>query len=304
MRPYVTPCDVPLKDFPETELGCEGMITLEADFSARPCHAYVNIPYAEKDGVTLHLHVIVPEMAEEEDLKFPLILFIQGSGWMKQDLGNNLANLPEMARRGFVIAMAEYRHTGIAPFPAQVCDAKTALRYLLHHAEEYRIDAKRVYIWGDSSGAHTAVMAAVSQHDLKLSDEKEDNLNIRACVDFYGPSLVSAMNEEPCIYDHLGAESAEGLLLGKVRVDENEDKAVAASPFPYIREDNEIPPILIMHGSRDRVVPFGQSCMLYDALKKCGKEAVFYKIQGADHAGAPFYAPEVLRIVEEFLRAH
>lgn len=302
---YVTPRLLPLREFPASQKQSEGMITLPADFSGRQCHVYLNIPYAEKSGMTLHLHMLVPEITEEEQgLTFPLILFVQGSAWMKQDLGNNLGNLPLMARRGFVIGMVEYRPSEAAPFPAQTCDAKTALRWLLQHAEEYRIDPERVYVWGDSSGGHTAVMTALTQHDLTLSDEKEDNLRIRACVDYYGPMMMSAMNEELSILDHMGADSPEGLLIGKVRVDENPEKALAASPVSYIRPEADIPPMLIIHGSRDRIVPFGQSCLLYDALKRCGKEAVFYRLEGADHGGAPFFSPEVLAIVENFLRSH
>ena len=62
--------------------------------------------------------------------------------------------------------------------------------------------------------------------------------------------------------------------------------------------------MLIVHGSRDRLVPFGQSCLLFEALQENGCDAAFYKLQGADHGGAPFFSPAVLQIVENFLRAH
>jgi dipeptidyl aminopeptidase/acylaminoacyl peptidase len=61
---------------------------------------------------------------------------------------------------------------------------------------------------------------------------------------------------------------------------------------------------LIIHGSKDRIVPFGQSVMLYEALKQAGKAVEFYQLQGADHAGPPFWTEDVLDIVERFVRAH
>ena len=80
---YVTPRLLPLREFPDSQKQSEGMITLPADFSGRQCHVYLNIPYAEKSGMTLHLHMLVPEITEEEQgLTFPLILFVQGSAWM------------------------------------------------------------------------------------------------------------------------------------------------------------------------------------------------------------------------------
>ena len=63
-------------------------------------------------------------------------------------MGLNLCNLPQIARRGFVIALVEYRPSDIAPFPAQICDAKTALRFLLRHHEEYSFDPGNVFVVG------------------------------------------------------------------------------------------------------------------------------------------------------------
>ena len=46
--------------------------------------------------------------------------------------------------------------------PAQIEDAKTAVRFMRMHAREYGVDAERIALWGDSSGGHTAVMAGVT----------------------------------------------------------------------------------------------------------------------------------------------
>ena len=162
-----------------------------------------------------------------------------------------------------------------------------------------------VFVWGDSSGGHTAVMTALTAHDPRLLDEDGDTqpLPIRGCIDYYGPVLVSTMNHEPSTQDHVGADSPEGRFLGGVRVDEHEKEAFLASPLAYLQK-GKAPPMLIVHGSRDRLVPFGQSCLLFDALQENGCDAAFYQLQGADHGGAPFFSPAVLQIVENFLRAH
>lgn len=306
MDRYIPPRDVSREAFPESEKSCPGMQILPADFTPRTCRAILQVPYAKKSGRTLHLHLIVPEQKEGEEGKmFPLLLFIQGSAWRQQDLGLNLCNLPQMARRGFVVALIEYRPSDIAPFPAQICDAKTALRFLLRHQEEYSFDPRRVFLWGDSSGGHTAVMTALTAHDPRLLDEDGDTqpLHICGCIDYYGPVLISTMNHEPSTQDHVGAGSPEGMLLGGVRVDEHEKEAFLASPLAYLQK-GKAPPMLIVHGSRDRLVPFGQSCLLFDALQENGCDAAFYQLQGADHGGAPFFSPAVLQIVENFLRAH
>jgi dipeptidyl aminopeptidase/acylaminoacyl peptidase len=72
----------------------------------------------------------------------------------------------------------------------------------------------------------------------------------------------------------------------------------------YLSEDREIPPMLIFHGNKDRLVPFGQSVMLFEALKEANKTAEFYQISAADHGGYPFWAENVLNIVEKFIRTY
>ena len=56
-------------------------------------------------------------------------------------------------------AILQYRESDLATFPAPVEDAKTGVRFLRKHAEEYRIDPSQVLIMGDSSGGNTAVSA-------------------------------------------------------------------------------------------------------------------------------------------------
>jgi dipeptidyl aminopeptidase/acylaminoacyl peptidase len=72
----------------------------------------------------------------------------------------------------------------------------------------------------------------------------------------------------------------------------------------YLARDRRLPPILIVHGSKDRLVPFGQSVMMYDALKKLDKEAEMVQLKGADHGGTPFWSRDMLNLVDDFIRRH
>ena len=69
----------------------------------------------------------------------------------------------------------------------------------------------------------------------------------------------------------------------------------------YICDDRAIPPVLMFHGTNDELVPFGQSCMLYDKLKSCGKTAKFYAVDNAHHGGREFWSEQVLGIVTDFI---
>ena len=55
------------------------------------------------------------------------------------------------------------------------------------------------------------------------------------------------------------------------------------------------PSTLIMHGGRDQLVPFNQSCRLYATLKALGKDVTFYKLDNACHACYGFRSARALR---------
>jgi hypothetical protein len=70
----------------------------------------------------------------------------------------------------------------------------------------------------------------------------------------------------------MSAKSPEGLFIGGVNVLDNPEKVKPTIPMGYLSQGQRLPPILIVHGSKDRLVPFGQSVMMYDALKKFNNE--------------------------------
>ena len=158
---FIQPQQSSYHDFPESRITTEGMKVIPADYSGRSCLIHTNIRYAQKSDIPLHLHIIEPRQDDDENMIFPLILYVQGSAWFQQDMGNELAQLSRFARRGFVIAVLEYRPSTIAPFPAQIKDTKTALRFMKRHATTYHADPEAIMLWGDSSGGHTAVMTGV-----------------------------------------------------------------------------------------------------------------------------------------------
>lgn len=291
------------EQFPESTVFAEGMEVLPADFGTRSCHIHRGVPYAIK-GRTLHLEIIEPEQQNPQE-RFPLILYVQGSAWGEQQIGQEIPQLCRFAKRGYVIAVVQYRPCAEAPFPAQIQDTKAAARYMLEHAARYHADPAKLAIWGDSSGGHTALMSAFTCGMADFDQSAGAGaLHFGAVVDFYGPTDISKMNEEPSTQDHIGPDSPEGKLIGGFHVLAHPQKAAPTVVMRYISKERQLPPVLIMHGSRDRLVPFGQSVMLYECLKKAGKEVEAYQIKGADHGGAPFWCEQALDIVAAFFTKH
>ena len=301
---WVAPQMVEYDDFPDSTLTTEPMLVLEADRGADRAQAIIGVPYATKAGRTLHLQFVMPPEAAPWSTKtYPLVVFVQGSAWLEQQVGARIPALAAVAERGYVVAFVEYRPSSISTFPAQVRDVRTALRYLQAHAAEFHIEPGPVALWGDSSGAHTAVLTALTRDDPYFSDEPVDAPvpEIFAVVDYYGPSDISRMNEEPSIMDHHGADSPEGQLIGGVDVLDNPELAHRTVLMTHIGDGRGLPPFLVMHGSKDRLVPFGQSVMLVEALREAGQNVTFYKLAAADHGDPSFWKPATLDLVVDFI---
>ncbi|MBE5760092.1 MAG: alpha/beta hydrolase [Clostridiales bacterium] len=286
-------------DFPSSDFKAEGMEVIGATLGHYVVRFRHFVKYAEKDGTELHLNLHLPERGDE---KLPLAIFIPGSAWRKQNIDDTTAQMANFARRGFIVAQIEYRASSVAKFPAQIRDTRTAARFLLSHAEEFHIDKERVFIWGDSSGAHTAVMTALTEGDPYFQDEEGEALPIKAIVDYYGPTDIAKMNFEPSIMDHISWESPEGMLIGGKNVLENPELADETVVMNYITKEKQIAPLLIIHGDKDRLVPFGQSILLYNKMLEMGKEARLIKMKWGDHGAEDFWSDRVFDIVEDFVR--
>ncbi|MDE6892971.1 MAG: alpha/beta hydrolase, partial [Lachnospiraceae bacterium] len=254
------------------------------------------------DGVKLHLQILLPFTRNQPEMVCPCVVFVQGSAWMPQDVYAQLPRVSKLAELGYVVAVVEYRHSGIAPFPAQIADAKNAIRFLRSNAETYHINPENIIVSGDSSGGHTAMFAGFS------GGEETDNLfpgisaSVKGIVNFYGSTSVMAEDSNPIQILHCQPDSPEGMVMGHVDLRKHPELKRKLSVECNITEDTEIPPTLIFHGTKDRVVNCQGSVILYRQMKKCGKDVTLYFIKGADHGGPEFWTPEVLAVMDGFIQ--
>lgn len=301
---YVSPQDYSYDSFPPATDAPIDMKTLTPSLTPSYPTVTLNIPYAIKSDKTLHLHVITPPITPDSPSSFPLIMWVQGSAFHKQSLGNHMAHLIEVAKHGYVVAMVEYRWAPDDPFPAQIKDLKTATRFMLQHASEYHVDPNRYLAWGDSSGGHTVTTAVVTSNMKQFNDEDASifPLHYAACVDYYGPTDISRMNKVPSTQDHVTAHSLEGEFFGTQNLYDVPKLVQTGNPITYITDSAKLPPFLIMHGNKDRLVPFEQSVLLYQALKQHHQFVDFYKIDNSDHGTDAFFDPAILKVTFAFIQ--
>jgi acetyl esterase/lipase len=284
------------------------IFTQERPAQTAPDIMYMHdVKYETRDGVDLYLQILMPMSADRSPR--PCIMYIPGSAWFKQNTYGSIMRMAEFARRGFVVAIAEYRHSGIAPFPAQLIDMKNAIRFLRHDGGRMGIDPNNIFVWGDSSGGHLSLLVGVTENvkdaTLDQPDFPDVSCGVNAVVAYYPPTDLTAIKNIPDAISKGEATSPEGQLLGgKLSIAENVEAARRASPDYYVKKDVAIPPIFIAAGTMDRVVPFNQTDLMVHVLADNGKSFEYYVLPGADHGSWEFWTPAMFDKVEAFIRSN
>ncbi len=261
------------EDFPACTLTPAGSEHLSGDHNALEVLLIPDVEYAVMDSIPLHLQILKPVSRTDPDRKYPCIVYVQGSAWMKQDVHAPIPMVSTLARRGYVVAIVEYRHSGQAMFPAQVQDAKNAVRFMRKNAGTYCVDADSIFAAGCSSGGHIAMFMGIVRDDDSLDRNIFPGVSadVKGILNYYGAvDLLMEDGYPSTINTHL-ADSPEGMLLGGIDVFSDMDLARLATVRTHITPEIDLAPVCIFHGTKDRTVNCRMSVELYELLKDCGK---------------------------------
>lgn len=264
-----------------------------------------DIPYAGTENPRQRLDLLLP--AEPKAGKLPVVVFIHGGGWQGGSKVSGRQRVSGLVAGGeFAGASVGYRLTDEAQFPQQIHDCKAAIRWIRANADKYGMDPDRIAVWGSSAGGHLVALLGTSGDvaalEGDLGENKDVSSRVSCVVNYFGPSdftVMAAQGGKGARINHDAADSPEGKLIGGP-LQENRDKAKAASPITYVSKDD--PPFLNIHGDADPVVPYHQSEKLHEALKQAGVSSTLITVEGGGHGQG--FPPEISEIVAQFLRHH
>ena len=291
---------------PSSQQTTEGMHSILSEDDVLGVTLILDLHYASYDEADLLMHLLLPQNTIT-DRPIPIIIYLPGSAWFKQNLGDSIPQIMKFVEQsGYAAAIVGYRPSTVAKSPAQLMDIKSSIRYLRANADAYNIDSDRIAIWGTSSGGHIASLVGLTEgiEKFETKDNGEESSGVKAVINFFGPTDFLRMDDFPSAIAHNEATSPESSVIGgPIQDPNNRGKVDEYNPLSYISEDKEYPPFLIMHGDSDHLVPFNQSLILYEALRDSDHSAEFYKLLGAGH-GNRFFTQQTLRIVLDFLNLH
>jgi acetyl esterase/lipase len=251
---------------------------------------YDDLVYSCEPGYRpLFLDLRLPQ--EPADDPYPLIVWIHGGGWMHGSRKRQAPNIDahhvigQLGAAGYAVALVDYRLSREAPFPAPMLDLRAAVRWLRGYADLFGIDSDRIALWGESAGAHLALMTAWCHRgsDATVGEFLDESETVQAVVEWYGPIDLTASHFNRPIDtrdDASGETSSRGDDPVAMLLDGSAWTRTDISPLTYVRAD--LPPTLIAHGSDDRLVPVVQSRQLHAALTEAGAPVDYIEVPG-DH---------------------
>jgi len=238
--------------------------------------AISDVQYCTGGGKPLLMDIFIPK--QRIHTPTPAVLWIHGGGWERGDKNGN-SGAVMLANEGFVTASLFYRLSGDWPFPADIEDCKCAIRYLRANASKYGLDPDRIGVAGASAGGHLAELVATAGKDAGLEGSggwSNASSAVQAVSAYAGASDFTVGATQ--FQNHTGKVIIK-LFRGTEK--EKPDLYRQASPMFYVSKDS--PPLLLVQGEEDELVPFDQSVRMAEAYKKVGLPVEFLAVKHASH---------------------
>jgi acetyl esterase/lipase len=272
-----------------------------------PVQAQNNIAYVTRGTTSLKLDLAAPK----DGGPYPAVILLHGGAWTvgdRSDLSRpgkdkSGARTPsvieQIATHGYVVASVSYRLAPKSKFPAQLADVRTAIRFLRANAKTYSIDPEQFAVGGFSAGGHLALLAGLADKSPEFDgpDLPEQSSKVKCVLSYFGPtdlSLYAASEglEEAYMFPLLGKECRTDAEIYR-----------RASPIQHVSRDD--PPVMMIHGTADLIVPIIHSERLLEKLQANGVTAELITMKGEGHgAWRPSVSAKSTREAIRFLDHH
>ncbi len=175
--------------------------------------------------------------------------------------------------------------------PDAVDDVFRAIRHIRSNADELGINADKLVVMGQSAGGHLSLMLGLAHEQQRLDPDdplSQDSGEVAAVIAVYPPvdltGYVGPSDNYPAL--NFNPELAEGV-----------------SPIFFASEDD--PPVLLIHGTEDTLVPIENSERMQRALTEVGVSTHLEIVEGAGHGfSRPADRQQQQDAIEKFLKEH
>jgi len=226
------------------------------------------IKYQARDGMTIYGYLSFPVNRDNKPL--PMVVLVHG-GPYSRDENKYDPWVQFLTNRGYIVFQPNfrgstgygdaywrggYRQWGLAMQNDIVDGVKNLIDGKI-------VDANKICIMGASYGGYAALMGVAKNSDIFC-----------CAISFAGISDINQMMIQE-------RSKGSGNYLNRILIGDDVSERKAASPISYVESINR--PVLLAHGTEDKVVNFSQSNNMYKALKGNKKDVTFLKLKDETH---------------------
>lgn len=211
----------------------------------------------------------------------PVLVFVPGGAWVHgRCMGQGSALMSRLAEQGWVCLAIDYRAAPHHRWPRHIVDVKTAIAWARANVDKFGGDRNFVAVAGCSAGGHLGALAGLTADDPQYRDKLPEaaDTSVDAVVGIYGRydwEDRSTPERERFV------EFLERVVVGKPIARRPE---VYRDASPIARVHRNAPPFLVIHGSKDTVIPVEQARGFVERLRAVSHSMVGYlELPGAGH---------------------
>ncbi|KAK4602236.1 hypothetical protein RGQ29_011326 [Quercus rubra] len=216
----------------------------------------------------------------------PVVIFVTGGAWIigYKAWGSLLGQ--QLAERDIIVACIDYRNFPQGTIGDMVEDTSQGISFVCNHLAEYGGDPNRIYLMGQSAGAHISACALLEQAIKESEPEKGESItwSVSQLKAYFGLSGgYNLLN----LVDHFNNRGLYRSIF--LSIMEGEQGLQRFSPEVQIQDKStrdavsRLPPITLFHGTSDYSIPSDASKTFVDALQRAGAQAKLILYEGKTH---------------------
>ena len=247
-----------------------------------------DVVYGHKDGLAMTFDVFTPAKPNGAG-----VLFMVSGGWVSTWVPPEtfVRRAQLLLDKGFTVFAVRHGSSPRYKVPEAASDVERAVRYIKANASTLGVDPARLGAYGGSAGGHLSLLLGL--------DPDAGNAEARDAV-LRGPSGVAAV---VAFFPPVDLRGWTGPSKQFPALEFASELAPSVSPIDFVSKDD--PPVLLIHGDADKLVPIAHSQRMRDALTAAGVTVDFVTIPGGDHGFTnPAHSQRAMELTVSWFERH
>lgn len=218
-----------------------------------------------------------------QDCQKPVVIFVTGGAWIigYKAWGSFLGQ--QLAERDIIVACLDYRNFPQGTISDMVKDVSQGIAFVCNNIIDYGGDPNRIYLMGQSAGAHISACALMDQA-LKESRGMDVAWSVSQIKAYFG---LSGGYNLPNLVDHFHSRGLYRSIFLSIMEGEQSLKQFSPEILVQVLSSKDVvsilPRIFLFHGTSDSSIPSDASKAFVDALKRVGAQAELILYHGKTH---------------------